>query len=204
MKKGIQKNIRKNVIKQLKKWSGKLIEPKYTKNISLEKFKNKTFELGNDPINRTSKLRRLLDAKKSLRILECHNPLSGLIVENVNYKDNSGNNNFDGMWSSSLTDSVSRGMPDNQSVDYSVRIQGVNSIMSVTTKPLIFDIDNGGQIEHLKFVVRDLERAGASAIVMEDKTGLKKNSLFADQKDAQQDSIKNFVKKIIVAKEATE
>lgn len=203
-KKGIQKKIRKKVIDQLKKWSGKLIEVKYTKNISLEKFKDKTFELGNNPINRTSKLRRLLDVKKSLRILECHNPLSGLIVENINFKDKKGVNSFDGMWSSSLTDSVSRGMPDNQSVDYSVRIQGVNSTMSVTTKPLIFDIDNGGQIEHLKFVVRDLERAGASAIVMEDKIGLKKNSLFSDQKDTQQDSIKNFSKKIKVAKEAAE
>ena len=203
-KKGIQKNVRKKVINQLKKWSGKLIEVKYTKNISLEKFKNKTFELGNNPTNRTSKLRRLLDAKKNLRFLECHNPLSGLIVENVNYKNKLSDNNFDGMWSSSLTDSVSRGMPDNQSVDYSVRVQGVNSIMSVTTKPLIFDIDNGGQIEHLKFVVRDLERAGASAIVMEDKIGLKKNSLFSDQKDTQQDSIKNFSKKIKVAKEAAE
>ena len=203
-KKGIQKNIRKKVINQLKKWSGKLIEVKYTKNISLEKFKNKTFELGNNPTNRTSKLRRLLEAKKNLRFLECHNPLSGLIVENVNYINKLGDNNFDGMWSSSLTDSVSRGMPDNQSVDYSVRVQGVNSIMSVTTKPLIFDIDNGGQIEHLKFVVRDLERAGVSAIVMEDKIGLKKNSLFSDQKDSKQDSIKNFSKKIKIAKEAVD
>ncbi len=201
-KKGVQKKTRAKVIKLLKKWSGKLVEIKYTKNISIEKFKNKTFELGNNPINRTSKLKRLLDAKKYIKILECHNPLSGLIVENVTHQDKLGINTFDGMWSSSLTDSVSRGMPDNQSVDYSIRTQGVNAIMAVTTKPLIFDVDNGGQIEHLKFVVRDLERTGASAIVMEDKIGLKKNSLFADQKDTQQDSIQNFSKKIKVAKEA--
>ena len=201
-RKGIQKSTRAKVIKLLKKWSGKLVEIKYTKDISIKKFKDKTFELGNNPNNRTSKLKRLLDAKTYIKILECHNPLSGLIVENISFQDKSGINSYDGMWSSSLTDSVSRGMPDNQSVDYSIRTQGVNAIMSVTTKPLIFDVDNGGQIEHLKFVVRDLERAGASAIVMEDKIGLKKNSLFKDQKGTKQDSIKNFAKKIRVAKYA--
>ncbi len=201
-RKGRQKSTRAKVIKLLKKWSGKLVEIKYTKDISIKKFKDKTFELGNNPNNRISKLKRLLDAKTYIKILECHNPLSGLIVENISFQDKSGINSYDGMWSSSLTDSVSRGMPDNQSVDYSIRTQGVNAIMSVTTKPLIFDVDNGGQIEHLKFVVRDLERAGASAIVMEDKIGLKKNSLFKDQKGAKQDSIKNFAKKIRVAKDA--
>ena len=100
------------------------------------------------------------------------------------------------MWSSSLTDSVSRGMPDNQSVDYSTRINGVSDIFNVTTKPMIFDIDNGGQIEHIPFIIKKLERLGVSAIIMEDKIGLKKNSLFSDQKNVQQDSIKNFCKKI--------
>ena len=102
-----------------------------------------------------------------------------------------------------LTDSVSRGMPDNQSVDYSTRINGAIDIFNVTTKPLIFDIDNGGQIDHLPFIVKKLERAGVSAIIMEDKTGLKKNSLFADQKNVKQDSISNFCKKIRKAKEAS-
>jgi len=107
------------------------------------------------------------------------------------------------MWSSSLTDSVSRGMPDNQSVDYSTRTNGVNDIFNVTTKPMIFDIDNGGQLEHLPFVVKKLERLGVSAIIMEDKVGLKKNSLFADQSDVKQDSIKDFCKKIKKAKNST-
>ena len=80
--------------------------------------------------------------------------MTGLIVENVNYTKNQKLFEFDCMWSSSLTDSVSRGMPDNQSVDYSTRIQGVNDIFNVTTKPLIFDIDNGGSIEHLPNIVK--------------------------------------------------
>ena len=100
------------------------------------------------------------------------------------------------MWSSSLTDSVSRGMPDNQSVDYSTRVNGVIDIFNVTTKPMIFDIDNGGQIEHLPNVVKKLERAGVSAIIMEDKIGLKKNSLFANQSGVQQDNIKDFAQKL--------
>ena len=103
---------------------------------------------------------------------------------------------FDGMWSSSLTDSAIRGKPDNQSVDYSTRISGLNEILDVTNKPIVFDADNGGQIEHLSFLVRSLERSGVSAIIMEDKIGLKKNSLFSNQKDAKQDKPELFSKKI--------
>ena len=106
------------------------------------------------------------------------------------------------MWSSSLTDSALRGMPDNQSVDYSTRTSALMDIFNVTTKPLVFDIDNGGRIEHLKYVVKKLESAGASAIIMEDKTGLK-NSLFENQEETKQDSIKNFCKKIKIAKKST-
>ena len=143
-----------------------------------------------------------MNSKDIVRVLECHNPITGLIVENLTYSEKSKFNEFDCMWSSSLTDSVSRGMPDNQSVDYSTRIHGVNDIFNVTTKPLIFDIDNGGQIEHLPNVVKKLERAGVSALIMEDKVGLKKNSLFSDQKNVRQDSIRSFVK-IIKAKNST-
>ena len=151
-KTGIQKKTRGKVIKILKKWSGKLVEPKYTKNISSSKIKEK---------------------------LE-----------------------FDGMWSSSLTDSLTRGKPDNQAVDYSTRISGLNEILDVTTKPLIFDADNGGRLEHISYLVKTLERAGVSAVVFEDKIGLKKNSLFEDQKKTKQDLIKNFCKKITKAKNA--
>lgn len=202
-KTGIQKSVRQDVIKTLKKWSGKLIEPKYTKDISSSQIKENIRKTGITSDSRRAKLKRLLDAKKIVRVLECHNPLTGLIVENLNIKKKNKLNEFDCMWSSSLTDSVSRGMPDNQSVDYSTRINGAIDIFNVTTKPLIFDIDNGGQIDHLPFIVKKLERAGVSAIIMEDKTGLKKNSLFADQKNVKQDSISNFCKKIRKAKEAS-
>jgi phosphoenolpyruvate phosphomutase / 2-hydroxyethylphosphonate cytidylyltransferase len=197
---GVQKKTRADVIKILKKWSGKLIEKKYTENISSSSIKEKVRSFGVTPESRRSKLSRLLNAKTLVRVMESHNPLAGLIVENIMLKDKQIVEEFDCMWSSSLTDSVSRGMPDNQSVDYSTRIHGVNDIFNVTTKPMIFDIDNGGQIEHLPFVIKKLEQAGVSAIIMEDKIGLKKNSLFADQKNVQQDSIKNFCKKIKTVK----
>ena len=108
-------------------------------------------------------------------------------------------NEFDGIWSSSLTDSTLRGKPDNQSVDYSTRLQSLKEIMEVTTKPIIFDGDNGGLIEHLPYLIRPLDQMGVSAIILEDKIGLK-NSLFEKQDNAKQDSIKNFCKKIQVAK----
>lgn len=200
-KTGIQKEIRNKVIKTLKKWSGKLIEPRYTKGISSSDIKNKILKTGVTPDQRRSKLRRLLKAKDFLRILETHSPLAGLIVENSYYIKKNKRYEYDGMWSSSLTDSVSRGMPDNQSVDYSTRLSGINDIFNVTTKPMIFDIDNGGNIEHLPFLIKKAERLGVSAVIMEDKIGLKVSSLFKKQKSSSQDTIKNFVKKIKKIKE---
>ena len=173
-KTGIQKNSRSNVIKVLKKWSGKLVETKYTKNISSSKIKAKFMEIGTTPEIRKSKLSRMITSKEIVRILECHTPLTGLIIEKLNYVKKNRFSEFDGMWSSSLTDSALRGKPDNQSVDYSTRINSLNEITEVTTKPIIFDGDNGGRIEHIPYLVKSLEKAGVSALVIEDKIGLKK------------------------------
>ena len=135
-------------------------------------------------------------SKNIVRILESHNSLTGLIIENLKIIKKNINVEFDGMWSSSLTDSATKGKPDNSSVDFSSRISSLNDMMDVTTKPLIFDADNGGQLEHLPFLVRSLERSGVSAIIMEDKVGLKKNSLFKNQSDTKQDKPELFAKKI--------
>jgi len=195
-KSGIQKKTRSEVIKTLKKWSGKLIEPKYTKNISSTIIKNKILEIGSMPQSRVSRLKRLIISKKIVRILESHNSLTGLIIENLKVKKKNLEIEFDGMWSSSLTDSATKGKPDNSSLDFSARISSLNDMMDTTTKPLIFDADNGGQIEHLPFLIRSLERSGASAIIIEDKIGLKKNSLFKDQEGTKQDKPIVFSKKI--------
>ena len=200
---GVQKKTRERVINTLKKWSGKLIEPKYTKNISSTIIKRKILETNALPQNRVSRLKRLFASKDIVRILESHNSLTGLIIENLNVLKKNIKVEFDGMWSSSLTDSALRGKPDNQSVDYSTRIAGLNEIFEVTTKPLIFDADNGGRIEHISYMIKSLERMGVSAAIIEDKIGLKKNSLFKDQKGAKQDSIVGFSKKITQAKDAT-
>ena len=195
-KNSIQKPIRLNVIKTLKKWDGKLIEPKYTKNISSTIIKKKISET-NYPESRVSRLKRLFNSKDIIRILESHNALTGLIIDKIDITKNKKTIEFDGMWSSSLTDSATKGLPDNSSLSFSARISSLNDMMDVTTKPLVFDADNGGQIEHLPFLVRSLERTGASAIIMEDKVGLKKNSLFKNQKGTKQDKPKLFAKKIM-------
>tara|TARA_S200000501_G_C20843380_1_gene752663 strand:- start:34 stop:1329 length:1296 start_codon:yes stop_codon:yes gene_type:complete len=194
-KSGVQKETRAKVIKILKKWGGKLIEPSYTKNISSTLIKKKISEIVPTE-NRVSRLKRLIYSKDIVRILESHNSLTGLIIENLNIKKNKKDLDFDGMWSSSLTDSATKGKPDNSSVDFSSRITSLNEMMDVTSKPLVFDADNGGQLEHLPFLVRSLERSGVSAIMMEDKVGLKRNSLFKDQSGTKQDSINEFCKKI--------
>ena len=195
MKYGVQKITRDRVLKTLKKWSGKLIEPKYTKNISSTLIKNKISQVLL-PKNRVSRLKRLISSKDIVRIIESHNSLTGLIIENLIVNKKNENKEFDGMWSSSLTDSATKGMPDNSSVDFSTRLSSLNSMMEVTSKLLVFDADNGGQLEHLPFLVRSLERLGVSAIIMEDKIGLKKNSLFKNQSDTKQDKPLLFAKKI--------
>ena len=191
-----KKKTRNRVINVLKKWSGKLIEPKYTKNISSTLIKDKILEVTSIPNNRVSILKRLINSKEIVRVLESHNSLTGLIIENLKTKKNNKLIEFDGMWSSSLTDSATKGKPDNSSLDFSARISSLNDMMDVTSKPLIFDADNGGQIEHLPFLVRSLERSGVSAIIIEDKVGLKKNSLFKNQKGTKQDKPELFAKKI--------
>jgi len=198
-KKGIQKKTRENVIRLLKKNKGKLIEIPYSKNIS-SSFIKSTLVNHLTPTSRVSILKRLLDNKKIVRVIEAHSPLSGLIAENIKFKKGEAINQFDAMWSSSLTDSSIKGKPDNQALDFSSRFSGLGDIFDVTTKPLIFDADNGGRLEHLPFAIRTLERLGVSAIMIEDKIGLKKNSLFKDQSGAKQDSIKDFSKKIELIK----
>ena len=195
-KTGVQKKTRERVIKVLKKWSGKLIEPKYTKNISSTLIKKEMSNLINSTENRVSRLKRLINSKEIVRILESHNSLTGLIIDKINVEKNKKIIEFDGMWSSSLTDSATKGLPDNSSLSFSARISSLNDMMDATFKPLVFDADNGGQIEHVPFLVRSLERSGASAIIIEDKVGLKKNSLFKNQTNTKQDKPLLFAKKI--------
>lgn len=198
-KEGVQSKIRQQVIDTLAQWNGILVEVKYTEGISSTQINNSLNEIGTTPDIRRGRLRRLINAKPIVRILESHNALSGLIVETL--KSDSGIE-FDGMWSSSLTDSTSKGKPDIEAVDVSTRISTINEIFEVTTKPMIYDGDTGGIPEHFAFTVRTLERTGISAVIIEDKTGLKKNSLFGNDVSQSQDTIENFCTKIKVGKAA--
>jgi phosphoenolpyruvate phosphomutase len=201
-KEGPQKEVRKKVIKILKLWSGKLVEPRYTSGISSSEIKKKISSSISVIDGRRSRLKRLILSKKIVRIIESHSPLTGKIIEETFINKNNIRQEFDGMWSSSLTDSSFKGKPDNQSVDYSSRLEMLNDILDVTTKPIVFDADNGGRIEHIPYLVKSLDRMGVSAMIIEDKVGLKKNSLFKDQSNVNQDTITNFKKKISVSKKA--
>lgn len=199
---GEQSKYRKEVIEILKEWNGKLIEVKYSSNISDQNLKNQIMKLGITSVHRLSRLRQLIKNRPIVRILEAHNALSALIAENTIEIRNGEKVSFDGIWSSSLTDSTAKGKPDIEAIDISSRINSVNDIFEVTTKPMIFDGDTGGKIEHFEFTVKSLERTGVSAIVIEDKTGLKKNSLFGNIVAQKQDSIENFCEKISRGKAA--
>ena len=187
---------RENVIKALKKYDGKLIEIPYTKGISSEAISNHLNLIGISPELRLKNLKRCMSTKKLSRFIEAHSPISALIAEKAKQEINGKVNYFDGFWSSSLTDSSLMGKPDIEILDISHRLNNINNIFEVTTKPLIMDIDTGGKIEHLKINVRSMERLGISAMIMEDKTGLKKNSLHEDTSNQQQESIEIFSEKI--------
>lgn len=199
---GIQRETRQRVIDTLAEWGGELIEVPYTANISSTQLNKALREIGTTPDLRLKSLRRMLHVKPLLRFLDIHNALSGLIVENTKVSTPTGLREFDGMWGSSLTDSTAKGKPDIEAVDVSARMNTLNEVLEVTTKPIIYDADTGGQPEHFEFTVRTLERLGVSAAIIEDKTGLKKNSLFGTEVPQTQDSIENFSAKIRVGKNA--
>ena len=202
-KTNFQKKYREEVLDELFKWGGKLIEVPYSSDINDLQIKDELTKLGITTTARQSRLKRLINSKPIVKILEAHNALSGLIAENAQVALQDGTVlTFDGMWSSSLTDSTSKGKPDIEAVDTTTRLTTINEIFEVTTKPMIYDADTGGKIEHFEFMVRSLERTGVSAMIIEDKTGLKKNSLFGNDVSQTQDSIENFCKKIRTGKEA--
>ncbi len=190
-----QKQSRKNVVNQIKKWNGKLVEPPYTEGISSSEIK-KIIKDSLSPFLRTQTLSRLIEAKKMIRVIEVHNGITAHIAENSRYK----NKSFDCMWLSSLTHSTSKGKPDIEYIDDTTVLNTINDIFDCSTKPLIFDGDSGGLIEHLKYTVSNLGRVGVSAIIFEDKVGNKKNSLGKTSHFQKQDSIENFCKKLEIAK----
>jgi len=199
---GVQKATRLRVIATLKKWGGELIEVPYTRGISSTQLHEAVREIGTTPDIRRASLSRMLKVKSCVRFLDIHNALTGLIIEHTKVVDDKGSREFDGMWASSLTDSTSKGKPDIEAVDVTARITTLNEVLEVTTKPIIYDGDTGGKLEHFVFTVRTLERLGVSAIIIEDKTGLKKNSVLGNDVDQTQDSIEAFSQKISAGKRA--
>ena len=199
---GPDKYIRDEVFKVMEKLGGEVIEIPYTKGISASALKEEIDSLGVTPQQRLASLRRLISAKPIVRILESHNGLTGLIAEHTSVEVNGQHREFDGMWASSLTDSTSKGKPDIEAVDLTTRLHDLNDTLEVTTKPVIYDGDTGGKLEHFVFTVRTLERLGISAVIIEDKVGLKQNSLFGTDAIQTQDTIEGFCNKIKAGKDA--
>lgn len=199
---GPDKYIREEVFKVMAKLGGIVIEIPYTKGITSSSLAKELESLGTTPEARMKSLRRLITAKPIVRILESHCGLTGLIAEHVSVDINGCTKEFDGMWASSLTDSTSKGKPDIEAVDLTSRLHDLNDTLEVTTKPVIYDGDTGGKPEHFAFTVRTLERLGISAVIIEDKVGLKQNSLFGTEAIQTQDTIEGFCHKIQTGKEA--
>ena len=199
---GPEKVIRENVINNLEKFGGELVEIPYTYNENVKRIDDQMKEKLAMPEFRRKRLRQLIEMRPIVKTLEVHSGLTGLIAEKTVVESNGQPYQFDAMWISSLCDSTAKGKPDIELVDMSSRIRTIDDVMDVTTKPIILDGDTGGLVEHFVYNVRTLERMGVSAVIIEDKTGLKKNSLFGTEVEQTQDSIENFCEKIRMGKKA--
>lgn len=199
---GVQSSIREEVIAVLSEWGGELIEVPYTQGVSATQLERDLKAFQGSPESRRGSLRRLLALKKPIRIIEASNGLSGLIVENASYTDPATGQvrAYDGMWVSSLCDSTFKGKPDIELVDFTSRVGTIEEIMEVTSKPIILDGDTGGKTEWFTHNVRTLERLGVSAVIIEDKTGLKQNSLFGTAVKQVQEDPHVFAQKIAAGK----
>ena len=199
---GPESAIRANVIENLQKHGGELIEVSYTYNENVKKIDDNIKEKLAMPEFRRKRLRQLLELCPVVKTIEVHSGLTGLIAEKTIVEHDGELNQFDAMWLSSLCDSTAKGKPDIELVDMSSRMRTIDDVMEVTTKPIILDGDTGGLVEHFVYNVRTLERMGVSAVIIEDKTGLKKNSLFGTEVEQTQDTIENFCEKIRAGKNA--
>ncbi len=199
---GFQQPIREEVLSVLSSYGGKLVEFPYSSDEKYRELQRRERAELAMPDTRRGRLRRLLDMKGLITVMEAHDGLTGLIVENTVVHENGGARQFDAMWLSSLCDSTAKGKPDIELVDMTSRFRTIDDIMEVTTKPIIFDGDTGGLTEHFVYTVRSLERMGVSMVIIEDKTGLKKNSLFGTEVQQTQASVEEFCEKIRAGKKA--
>ena len=199
---GIQAQTRQKVIDLLEVWGGELVEIGYTRGISSTQLNKSVKEVGTTPDIRLRLLRRLIDAKPIVRVLEAHNPLCGLIIEQTTEKTGDMSREFDVMVASSLVDATIKGKPDIEAVDLTSRLQNINDIFEVTTKPLIYDANTGGKPGHFEFTVRSLERIGVSALIIRDRIDPETKSLFDNGVLPEQDGIVSFCDKIRVGKHA--
>ena len=199
---GLQQPIREEVVSLLAEYGGELKEFPYTNNAEYDKLEAHARMQLSMPDFRRGRLKKLLGMKGLITAMEAHSGITGLIVENTTVVQEGKTYQFDAMWISSLCDSTAKGKPDIELVDMTSRFRTIDDIMEVTTKPIIFDGDTGGLTEHFVYTVKSLERMGVSMVIIEDKTGLKKNSLFGTEVQQTQDSIENFCAKIEAGKRA--
>ncbi len=199
---GVQQPIREETIALLKASGGELVEFPYTVNVEYDKIEANARAQLSMPDMRRSRLKKLIGLKGLVTAIEAHSGITGLIAEKTTVVQNGKTCQFDAMWVSSLCDSTAKGKPDIELVDMTSRFRTIDDIMEVTTKPIIFDGDTGGLTEHFVYTVRSLERMGVSMIIIEDKCGLKKNSLFGTEVAQTQDTIENFSAKITAGKKA--
>ena len=201
-KQGIQKPIRDEVIRILDEYGGELVEFPYAQSSVYQEIEKRMQAELSIPDFRRGRLKKAIEMKGCINALEAHSGITGLIAEKTTVEKDGFIHQFDAMWVSSLCDSTAKGKPDIELVDMTSRFRTIDDIMEVTTKPIIFDGDTGGLIEHFTFTVKSLERMGVSMVVIEDKVGLKRNSLFGTEVEQTQDSIEHFCEKISAGKKA--
>lgn len=199
---GFLQPLRAEVLDLVSSYGGRLVEFPYSADPKYREVEERSRLELSLPDSRRGRLRKLIGMKGLVRFMEAHDGISGLVVENTVVHDSGRSYQFDGMWVSSLCDSTAKGKPDIELVDMTSRFRTIDDITEVTTKPIIFDGDTGGMTEHFVYTVCSLEKLGVSAVIIEDKKGLKKNSLFGTEVQQTQATIEEFSEKIAAGKRA--
>lgn len=200
--KGYQKKVKERVLNVIEEWGGEIVEVDYYKSLDMEIFNSSMKDLRGIPEVRRQRLRKQITSGQIVRTMVAYDGLSALVVEKTSVDKEGKKHQFDAIWLSSLCDSTAKGKPDIELVDLTSRVRVAEEIMEVSTKPIIFDADTGGQIEHFSYNIKTLERIGVSAVIIEDKVGLKRNSLLGNEVEQHQADVEDFCEKIRVGKKA--
>ncbi len=199
---GVQAQTRRRVLDVLREWGGTLVEPPYTEGISSTALRMAAMDIGFAPGVRQRRLRRMLDCKPLVRVMQAHDGLSAHIVDRLEETTQGAPREYDAIWVDSLAGAPIRGKPDPLPFDLSSRLVTLHEILDATTKPLICNAGGAGHAAGVTAAVRTLERIGVSAIVIDTEVTDRRAVPAMAASAPPQDDMAAFIREIAAARDA--